>query len=89
MANSYLEKQCPHGNCLNHNPEWQKVEERLVPLKSYFWERHFCCGKRMNKYLKAKILQCKKCGRIENTALDEIVVCSCCGYHYILHYDDY
>lgn len=87
MENGYQHKQCPHGRCLNHNPEWEKVGvKRLEPNpgflgKKTYWTIH-CCGKAMARYKEVQTQRCKQCGRTEDViTISEIELCLCCGYH--------
>ena len=79
--------QCPHGRCLNHNPEWENVSEIQEPnpewfgLKKTYWSDH-CCGKNMARYRVVQVRRCKKCGRIDKVIKNIfLALCLCCGYH--------
>lgn len=84
-------KQCPHGMCLNHNPEWAVVKEaeylpNPISILGILWYSIYatvrCCGKPMRRMKKIRLVQCKKCGRTKEEILDdEVGFCECCGFH--------
>ncbi len=89
MDHDHTYKQCPHGRCLNHDPEWENIgKERYEPdpgffgfLKTYRTTR--CCGKPMRRYKIMQMRRCKKCRRTEDHQVDwGIAFCRCCGYHF-------
>lgn len=83
--------QCPHGKCLNHSPEWKKVDvARMMPnpLRTWFiffttedtYEDSACCKRMMARYKKVQRWQCKRCGRTEDEVLNHhVALCLCCG----------
>jgi len=89
-------KPCPHGFCLNHDPEWKNIgEPKLVPaprlfglLAIYLTEWH--CGRPMIRMFKVQEQTCKKCGRTRLGRIDDplyfdgMAVCGCCGYHHVV-----
>ena len=89
MDHNYPKKQCPHGRCMKHNPEWKNIgKERYEPnpvvfgLKKTYWT-NFCCGKPMARYKEIQKQQCKECGRTRDLIRDHnIALCLCCGYHF-------
>ncbi len=92
MDHDHTHKQCPHGRCLNHDPEWENVgKKRLEPHLGWFGKKPYwftkCCGKPMVKGKEVQTRQCKKCGRVEDCVTrDEnnfLALCLCCGYHFI------
>jgi len=83
---SYTEKQCPHGMCLDHSPEWERIgEPEFVPNPDLFGKHslfHRHCGQRMLKVEKLVKERCKRCGREGFEILDwNANLCECCGYH--------
>lgn len=90
------DKQCPHRQCLNHNPEWENVgEERLVPnpislllgmmaLRTY--QNIKCCNKPMMRLKIVQTAQCKKYRRTTDTNRRNVALCSCCGDYYYVHF---
>ena len=91
-SKQYLRNRCAHGQCLDHDPEWENVgKERFEPypdifgLKTFLWG-YRCCGKRMARRMKVQTQSCKKCGRIRNLTRADgelYALCQCCGYHYL------
>jgi len=89
MGNSNLgNKQCPHGNCLDHGPSWENIGDPQVVrnpgafgLRVYFIRWH--CGKPMERFVRVRHQKCRQCGRTRTERLSEanLAVCSCCGYH--------
>jgi hypothetical protein len=80
-------EQCPHGKCLNHDPEWEIVNKWREPnpgifgVKTYWRTR--CCGRPMARYKKMETWRCRKCGREQdNIKNDSLALCLCCGYHF-------
>lgn len=80
--------QCIHGKCLNHEPDWEKVDEvRLEPNPStfgmtvYMFARH--CGASMARYKKVQTQKCRICGHTENLVENgNVAMCLCCGYNF-------
>ena len=77
-------KQCVHGMCHNHGPEWKNIGERqLKPNPGIFGQTTYwnslCCGARMWRGKLIQTQRCKKCGRkrifIRQSA---VAVCLCC-----------
>lgn len=82
-------KQCDHGRCLNHSPEWKNIgEKRLEPNPIVFgwWKISLfnrCCGKPMLRMKEVQLKKCKKCGRQEYQVENYYInLCSCCGRHF-------
>jgi hypothetical protein len=84
-------RQCSHGKCLNHHPEWETIEKNIhIPCsfleKLRFWfrpqyEYPGCCGKRMAMSVLYYKEKCRKCNRVRlSYYLDVVFVCSCCGF---------
>lgn len=84
-------KQCSHGRCLNHHPEWERIEDNIfIPLS--FWQRlrsraHTggpypkCCGKRMAISVFCTRQKCQKCARTRLSYFASwVYICSCCGF---------
>ncbi len=78
-------KQCIHGECLDHQPDWEDVgEKRREPSVGFFGKRTYwfsrCCGKSMSRYKDIQTRRCKKCGRTKDFVTDWAVgLCLCCG----------
>lgn len=91
-SNAATHKQCDHGNCLNHNPKWERVGEPYTQSnpssylkRTIFLDRwvHRHCGMAMQRVSRHAVQQCKLCGRKEEFLIDELAaLCRCCGYHY-------
>jgi hypothetical protein len=82
-------RQCSHGMCLDHGPEWENVGETLyVPDPSFFGMKKTywgssCCGKPMEMCKEVQTKRCKKCGRFKDHVVNHYVaLCLCCGYHH-------
>jgi hypothetical protein len=79
-------KTCVHGECLDHNPEWEDIGHKFyVPnpdffgLKKTYWF-NFCCGKNMTMVKEMQLQRCKHCGRTANNRTDwSLGLCMCCG----------
>ncbi len=81
-------KQCPHGMCLNHDPEWENIGKKRRQYKGEFpgktSGRDHCCGKAMMWYKEVQKRRCKKCGRTEDHISNYyLALCLCCNYHFI------
>lgn len=84
-------KQCNHGYCLHHNPQWERAGDVFFtprPLVFLWFKLHtyrcyFHCGNAMERMSKHVMQRCKHCDRQEKKLLDEyIAYCMCCGYHF-------
>lgn len=80
------DKQCPHGRCLNHGPQWENIgEPRYVPDPDLFGlkKRYFfatCCGARMTRVRSVQNQRCKICKREQEFEKSYfIALCECCG----------
>ena len=79
-------KQCEHGKCLHHQPDWEVIEKKFVPypLKFLFLDIRTvnikCCDQKMSRMRLMRVLRCKKCGA-KTTELDSTLFaqCECCG----------
>ena len=85
----YPEKQCEHGRCFQHDPDWERVgEPSFQPNPTYFLKRttfltQKCCGMQMQRVKKVVRRKCKKCGREEWELLNySMALCNCCGYNF-------
>jgi len=84
----YTHGRCIHDQCLNHEPDWEKVAgKHLVRGKRIFFRRSLCCGAPMIEAKRMQTERCKKCGRkedyidnIKDVVTDsELALCTCCG----------
>ena len=88
VGQKYPHRQCVHGMCLDHGPEWENVGERrresnpgIFGQKTYWTIGH--CGRAMARYQEVRTRRCKKCGRTEDCVVNGfLALCLCCGYHF-------
>jgi hypothetical protein len=88
-------KQCPHGMCLNHHPEWVSTGKVLcleVPFGSVVHNVWYeagcsaipftakCCGNIMKRFVEASERHCNKCKRVNYDVHKYTLKCMCCGY---------
>jgi hypothetical protein len=79
---------CAHGKCLNHNPEWENIGQKLIFQKPLFFGLYqwylasWCCRRPMTRYQVVQNQCCKKCGRQQARIIEaNLALCVCCGYH--------
>ena len=82
----YSERQCDHGRCFNHSPDWERVGEPIfqpnpvhfLNITTFFTKK--CCDMRMQRVKKVVRRKCKKCGAEEWEVISYLTaLCSCCG----------
>ncbi len=87
MDHGAPKKQCPHGRCLRHSPEWviatpmvSEDTSRILKIFSFFFDR--CCKKPLIRMIKVTHQHCGKCGRVGPNPRKErfLAPCFCCGY---------
>ncbi|HHX58930.1 MAG TPA: hypothetical protein GX706_04180 [Candidatus Moranbacteria bacterium] len=89
----YPEKQCPHGNCLNHSPEFKEVgplelRRKKHPIWGWRFLFKYCCGKRMKRAELVLPVKCNKCGRLDYQVQEySVEYCECCGRKNANHED--
>lgn len=83
---SYPHKSCVHGECVNHDPDWEDIGEKkqepdpeLFGLKKTYWMT-WCCGRPMSRCKTVQTVRCKRCGREKNAVRErDLALCLCCG----------
>ena len=79
--------QCVHGQCLEHEPDWQDGVSEFIPTTGLFGRKNYlfiyCCGSPMAHYKEVGLNSCKKCSRKELVTRDsEVAFCRCCHRHH-------